>query len=59
MDTELIRVKAAFNGQIMVIYIKDDIYLNDLCSEMRDICRFGSQQSFTMKWVDEEVMFDN
>ncbi|CAG2111447.1 unnamed protein product [Medioppia subpectinata] len=54
MDPELIRVKVAFNGQIMVIYIKDDIYLNDLCNEIRDICRFGSQHSFTMKWVDEE-----
>ena len=38
----------------MVTYIKDDIYLNDLCNEMRDICKFGSEQSFTMKWVDEE-----
>ncbi|XP_054160714.1 protein kinase C iota type-like [Oppia nitens] len=54
MDNDLIRVKAAFNGEVMVIYIKDDIYLNDLCNEMREICRFSQQQNFTMKWVDEE-----
>jgi atypical protein kinase C iota type len=28
--------------------------VEQLCQEMRDICRFPQDQVFTMKWVDEE-----
>ncbi|KAL1413872.1 hypothetical protein MTO96_007923 [Rhipicephalus appendiculatus] len=49
-----IRVKTAYNGEIMVMYIDPSIALEKLCKEMRDICKFNEEQPFTMKWVDEE-----
>uniref|UniRef100_T1J7C8 protein kinase C n=1 Tax=Strigamia maritima TaxID=126957 RepID=T1J7C8_STRMM len=53
-DIPEIRVKTAFNGEIMVTYIDSNISLDALCKEMREICRFDGEQEFTMKWVDEE-----
>lgn len=49
-----IRVKTAFNGEIMITYIDQQITVDQLCQEMREICRFMPDQVFTMKWVDEE-----
>ncbi|KAL1122237.1 hypothetical protein AAG570_003642 [Ranatra chinensis] len=49
-----IRVKTAYNGEIMITYIDPHITVEQLCQEMRDICRFNHDQVFTMKWVDEE-----
>ncbi|XP_022106098.1 protein kinase C iota type-like isoform X1 [Acanthaster planci] len=49
-----IPVKAAYNGDILCITIDQDITLDDLSADMRDICNFDEDQCFTMKWVDEE-----
>lgn len=38
----------------MIIYIQPIITLENLCQEMREICKFDHEQNFTMKWVDEE-----
>lgn len=38
----------------MIIYIQPIITLENLCQEMREICKFDNEQNFTMKWVDEE-----
>lgn len=49
-----IRVKAAFNGEIMITYVDPQITLDELSAEMREICKFDSASLFTMKWMDEE-----
>ncbi|XP_060522870.1 atypical protein kinase C isoform X2 [Cylas formicarius] len=49
-----IRAKIAYSGEILVTYIDRNITLDELCQEIREICRFGQDQIFTMKWVDEE-----
>lgn len=49
-----IRAKIAYNGEIFITYVNQDITLDELQSEMRDICRFPLDQEFTMKWVDDE-----
>lgn len=49
-----IKAKVAYNGEVLVTYIKPNITLDEICQEMREICRFGQEQVFTMKWVDEE-----
>uniref|UniRef100_A0A6P7F8X9 Atypical protein kinase C-like isoform X1 n=2 Tax=Diabrotica virgifera virgifera TaxID=50390 RepID=A0A6P7F8X9_DIAVI len=49
-----IRAKIAYNGEVLVTYIDQTITLEQLCQEMREICRFPFDQVFTMKWVDEE-----
>lgn len=38
----------------MITYVSPEITFDQLCQEMRDICRFSHDQVFTMKWVDEE-----
>lgn len=49
-----IRIKTVYNGEIMITYIKPTIALDDLCKEMREICKFSNEQPFTMKWLDDE-----
>ncbi|XP_066142309.1 atypical protein kinase C-like [Euwallacea fornicatus] len=49
-----IRAKIAYSGEILIIYINCTITLDELCHEIREICRFSQEQIFTMKWVDEE-----
>lgn len=38
----------------MIIYIEPIISLEALCQEMRDICKFSTDQLFTMKFIDED-----
>lgn len=40
--------------EIMITYIDPMITFEQLCQEMRQICRFSQEQVFTMKWVDED-----
>ncbi|XP_050425438.1 atypical protein kinase C isoform X2 [Adelges cooleyi] len=54
VDVPEIRVKTAFNGEVMITYIDPHITVDQLQHEMRVICRFSADQDFTMKWVDEE-----
>jgi hypothetical protein len=42
----------------MITYIDPHITVEQLCQEMKDICRFPQDQVFTMKWVDEEGEFN-
>ncbi|KAF0768477.1 atypical protein kinase C isoform X2 [Aphis craccivora] len=57
VDVPEIRVKTAFNGEVMITYIDPKITVDQLRYEMMVICRFSSDQDFTMKWVDEEDVF--
>lgn len=43
-----------FDSEIMIIYIEPIISLEALCQEMRDICKFNSDQLFTMKFIDDD-----
>lgn len=49
-----IRAKIAYNGEVLITYIDQKITLDQLCQEIKEICRFAPDQVFTMKWVDEE-----
>ncbi|KAF2896145.1 hypothetical protein ILUMI_10033, partial [Ignelater luminosus] len=53
-DNQEIRAKIAYNGEVLIIYVNPSIKLDELCNEMREICRFTYDQVFTIKWVDEE-----
>lgn len=39
-----IKVKTAYNGEIMITYINENISYDELCSEIRGICRFPPDQ---------------
>lgn len=49
-----IKAKIAYNSEILITYIEQNISLEKLKQEMRAICRFPHDQVFTMKWIDEE-----
>lgn len=49
-----IKVKIAYNGEVLIFYIEENITYEELCKEIRGICRFPLDQVFTMKWIDEE-----
>ncbi|XP_065338621.1 atypical protein kinase C isoform X8 [Cloeon dipterum] len=53
-DQHDVRVKTAYNGEVMITYVDPGVTFEQLCSEMKEICRFTPNQVFTMKWVDEE-----
>ena len=37
-------VKTAYNGQKMITYINESITFDDLCNEIRGMCRFSADQ---------------
>lgn len=37
-------VKTAYNGQKMITYINESITFDDLCNEIRGMCRFSPDQ---------------
>lgn len=39
-----IKVKTAYNGEIMITYINENISYDELCNEIRGICRFSPDQ---------------
>lgn len=39
-----IKVKTAYNGEIMITYISENISFDELCNEIRGICRFSPDQ---------------
>lgn len=39
-----IKVKTAYNGEVMITYINARISYDELCAEMRGICRFSPDQ---------------
>ncbi|EDW32557.1 GL11705 [Drosophila persimilis] len=49
-----ITVKTAYNGQVIITTINKNVSYEELCYEIRNICRFPIDQAFTIKWVDEE-----
>lgn len=42
--TNEIKVKTAYNGEIMITYIDENITYENLCHEIRGICRFPTDQ---------------
>lgn len=43
-STSEIKVKTAYNGEIMIAYINEKISYDELCAEIRGICRFSPEQ---------------
>ncbi|XP_020626392.1 protein kinase C iota type-like [Orbicella faveolata] len=49
-----VNLLAIFEGTIMVLSMETRITLEKFCDDMRDIFKFGGDDDFTMKWLDEE-----
>lgn len=39
-----IKVKTVYNGEVMIHYLDESITFEDLCKEIRGICRFNVDQ---------------
>lgn len=51
-----IKVKTAYNGEIMITYINENISFDELCNEIRGICRFSPDQvSYTFFIIHIEI----
>ena len=42
------------NRDVMCLVMDPNIAFDDLCDDLRDLCKFNSDDPFTMKWIDEE-----
>lgn len=49
-----IPLRAAFNGDVMCLVMDPNIAFDDLCDDIRELCKFESDDIFTLKWIDEE-----
>lgn len=45
-----IKVKVAYNGEIMITYIQEVVTYDQLCREIRGICRFSPEQVYTISY---------
>lgn len=49
-----IKVKTAYNGEIMITYIDENMQYEELCREIRGICRFSPDQvNFIKKKINQ------
>lgn len=53
-----IKVKTAYNGEIMITYINENISFDELCNEIRGICRFSPDQVSHLAVLDFYINFD-
>ena len=51
---EGIPLRAAFNGDVMCLRMDGSLGFDDLSDDLRELCKFDSDDMFTMKWIDEE-----
>lgn len=48
-----IKVKTAYNGEVMITYMQENITYDDLCEEIRKNCRFSIDQvSFNQQSIN-------
>lgn len=46
-----IKVKVAYNGEIMITYIQEVVTYDQLCREIRGICRFSPEQVYAISYM--------
>lgn len=52
--TVLLIVSFFYCSDVMCLVMDPNIGIDDLCDDLRDLCKFSSDEPFTMKWIDEE-----
>lgn len=54
-----ITVKTAYNGQIIITTINKNISYEELCYEIRNICRFPPDQVSSLPLINKVFNFNN
>ncbi|GCB66888.1 hypothetical protein scyTo_0000658 [Scyliorhinus torazame] len=49
-----IKVKAHYNGDILITDLDPAITYDGMCSEVREMCSLQQDQPITLKWIDNE-----
>nr|XP_037851965.1 protein kinase C zeta type-like [Chlorocebus sabaeus]XP_037851997.1 protein kinase C zeta type-like [Chlorocebus sabaeus] len=49
-----VRLKAHYGGDIFITSVDAATTFEELCEEVRDMCRLHQQHPLTLKWVDSE-----
>nr|XP_014344177.1 PREDICTED: protein kinase C zeta type [Latimeria chalumnae] len=54
LDKEYVKVKAHYNGDMLITDLDASLSYDGLCKEVRDMCGLHHQQPITLKWIDDE-----
>ncbi|XP_020831556.1 protein kinase C zeta type isoform X2 [Phascolarctos cinereus] len=51
---EIVRIKAHYNGDMLITNLDASMTYDELCDEVREMCSLHQQQPITLKWIDDE-----
>ncbi|XP_026515813.1 protein kinase C zeta type isoform X1 [Terrapene carolina triunguis] len=54
LNRDFIRVKAHYNGDILITNLDASMNYGELCDEVREMCSLQQEQPITLKWIDDE-----
>ncbi|KAG8434411.1 hypothetical protein GDO86_012690 [Hymenochirus boettgeri] len=49
-----IKIKAHYNGDILITRLGASLSYEELCEEVRQMCCLQQEQPITLKWIDDE-----
>lgn len=54
LHQELVKVKAHYNGAVLITELEATFTFAKLCEEVRSMCSVSLQKPITLKWIDDE-----
>uniref|UniRef100_A0A8C4Y8M3 protein kinase C n=1 Tax=Gopherus evgoodei TaxID=1825980 RepID=A0A8C4Y8M3_9SAUR len=54
LNRDFIRVKAHYNGDILITNLDASMNYGELSDEVREMCSLQQEQPITLKWIDDE-----
>ncbi|XP_040181830.1 protein kinase C zeta type isoform X1 [Rana temporaria] len=54
LSKDIIKMKAHYNGDILITRLGASMSYDELCEEVREMCRLRQEQPITLKWIDDE-----
>ncbi|MEE6483860.1 hypothetical protein FKM82_013675 [Ascaphus truei] len=54
LSKDFIKMKAHYNGDILITRLGASMSYDDLCQEVREMCKLYHWQPITLKWIDDE-----
>ncbi|XP_063292750.1 protein kinase C zeta type isoform X1 [Pelobates fuscus] len=54
LSKDYIKMKAHYNGDILITRLGASMSYDELCEEVREMCSLNQRQPITLKWIDDE-----
>ncbi|KAG8569034.1 hypothetical protein GDO81_014238 [Engystomops pustulosus] len=54
LSKDFIKMKAHYNGDILITRLGASMNYDELCDEVREMCSLNQRQPITLKWIDDE-----